>query len=88
MTLNTHRERMKRQHLRKICGGNAGESWFLSIKKGDTPETNQFSAHVMKLIEMVETGKSYTIRYEPTPEQLAEWEKKREEIKKELSKGE
>lgn len=65
---------------------NAGENWFLNIKKGDTPETNAFSKHVMALIEMVETGKYYTINYEPTSEQLAKWDKKREKIKKELAK--
>ena len=64
---------------------NFGETFFLNIKKGDTPENNQFSAHVLKLIEMHEKGKYYTIEYKPTDKQLAEWEKKREEIKKELS---
>ena len=43
---------------------NMGETFFLNIRKGDTPENNEFSAHVMKLIEMVETGKMYTITYE------------------------
>ena len=33
---------------------NMGEKWFLNIKKGDTPENNEFAAHVLKLIEMVE----------------------------------
>ena len=64
---------------------NAGENFFLNIRKGDTPETNQFSAHAVKLCEMVETGNYQTIDYNPTPEQLAQWEKKREEIKKEVA---
>ncbi len=33
---------------------NMGETFFLNIRKGDTPETNAFSKHVLKLIEMVE----------------------------------
>ncbi len=33
---------------------NMGETWFLNIRKGDTPENNQFAAHVLKLIEMIE----------------------------------
>ena len=61
---------------------NYGEMWFLNIKKGDTPENNQFSAHVMKLIEMHETGKFYTVTYEPTKKQLAEAEKIRKELAK------
>lgn len=36
---------------------NPGESWFLNIRKGDTPENNQFAAHVLKLIELVESGR-------------------------------
>ncbi len=36
---------------------NMGETWFLNIKKGDTPENNQFAAHVLKLIEMTEKMK-------------------------------
>ncbi len=32
---------------------NMGESFFLNIKKGDTPETNSFSAHAVKLCDMV-----------------------------------
>ena len=44
---------------------NMGETWFLNIKKGDTPETNQFSAHVIKLIEMVETGNYTTTSRSP-----------------------
>jgi hypothetical protein len=32
---------------------NPGEDWFLKIDKGDTPETNEFAAHVLKLIDMV-----------------------------------
>jgi hypothetical protein len=63
---------------------NLGENFFLAIHKGDTPETNQFSAHAVKLCEMVEKKKYYTIQYDPTPEQLAEWENKREELKKSL----
>ncbi len=43
---------------------NMGETWFLNIREGDTPESNEFSAHVLKLIEMVETGNMYTITYE------------------------
>ncbi len=65
---------------------NAGEDWFLKIKKGDTPETNQFSAHVLKLIEMHEKGKFYTITYEPTKEQKKEWEEKREKMLAEFKK--
>jgi len=42
---------------------NMGETWFLNIKEGDTPETNEFSAHVLKLIEMVEKGNYHTITY-------------------------
>jgi hypothetical protein len=42
---------------------NMGETWFLNITKGDTPDKNQFAAHVLKLIEMVETGKYYTVSY-------------------------
>ena len=49
---------------------NMGETWFLNIKEGDKPETNEFSAHVLKLIEMVETGNYYTISYdEPKKEE-------------------
>jgi hypothetical protein len=65
---------------------NPGENWFLSIHKGDTPETNQFAAHVMKLIEMVEEDKYYTISYDPTSEQLKEWEEKRKKIVEEVKK--
>jgi hypothetical protein len=59
--------------LQKVCESipfyekgthNMGETWFLNIREGDTPETNEFSAHVLKLIEMVETGKYYTIDYD------------------------
>jgi hypothetical protein len=32
---------------------NAGENWFLNIKKGDTPENNEFAKHALKLIDMV-----------------------------------
>ena len=53
---------------------NFGEMFFLNIKKGDTPENNQFSAHVLKLIEMFEEQKFYTITYEPTKEELEKWE--------------
>lgn len=56
---------------------NYGEMFFLNIRKGDTPKNNQFSAHVLKLIEMFETGKFYTITYEPTKEELKKLEEKR-----------
>ena len=55
---------------------NPGEAFFYNIKKGDTPENNQFSAHVLKLIEMHEAGKFHTITYEPTNEELTAWEAK------------
>ena len=55
---------------------NFGEMWFLNIREGDTPENNQFAAHVLALINMHETGKYHTIEYNPTPKQLAEWDKK------------
>jgi hypothetical protein len=32
---------------------NAGENWFLNIRKGDTPKNNEFAKHVLKLIDMV-----------------------------------
>jgi hypothetical protein len=32
---------------------NPGEAWFLNIHEGDTPATNEFAAHVLKLIDMV-----------------------------------
>ncbi len=32
---------------------NPGESWFLNIHKGDTPKTNQFAKHALKLIDQV-----------------------------------
>jgi hypothetical protein len=32
---------------------NYGETWFLNIKRGDTTETNEFSAHAVKLCDMV-----------------------------------
>ncbi len=63
----------KSKEVEKVCEAipfyekgtqNMGETWFLAIHKGDTPENNQFAAHVLKLIEMVETGKFYTIAYE------------------------
>ncbi len=63
---------------------NYGEMWFLNIKKGDTPETNQFSAHVLKLIEMFEKQEFYTIEYKPTDDQLKEYEEKRKKIVEEL----
>ncbi len=59
---------------------NYGEMWFLAIRKGDTPETNQFSAHVLKLIEMFEKKKFYTIEYKPTDEQLKEYEEFRKNL--------
>jgi hypothetical protein len=42
---------------------NPGENWFLTIRTGDTPENNEFAAHVLKLIEMVESGKIETVLY-------------------------
>ncbi len=36
---------------------NPGEAWFLNIHEGDTPETNQFAAHAVKLIDMVDPPK-------------------------------
>jgi hypothetical protein len=30
-----------------------GETFFLNIHKGDTPENNSFSAHAVKLCDMV-----------------------------------
>jgi hypothetical protein len=77
--------------LEQVCGAipfyekgthNYGEMFFLNIRKGDTPETNQFSAHVLKLIEMFETGKFYTIFYEPTKEELKKMETRRKELLK------
>jgi hypothetical protein len=65
---------------------NPGENWFLNIHKGDTPENNQFAAHVMRLIAMVEEEKYHTISYDPTPEQLKEWEEKRKKIAEEVKK--
>ncbi len=62
---------------------NMGETWFLSIKKGDTPENNQFAAHAMKLIEMVEKNDYYTIDYDPTPEQKAAYDEMRADLIKE-----
>ena len=62
-----------KEEIKKVCESipfyekgthNMGETWFLNIKKGDTPENNQFAAHVLKLIEMIESGKMYTITYE------------------------
>jgi len=32
---------------------NPGESFFLNIRKGDTPENNEFAKHVLTLIDMV-----------------------------------
>ena len=49
---------------------NPGETWFLSIRIGDTPENNQFAMHVLKLIEMVETGSYYTIKYDEPKEEV------------------
>ncbi len=34
-----------------------GETWFLNIRKRDTPENNQFSAHVLMLIDYILEGK-------------------------------
>ena len=36
---------------------NMGETWFLNIRKRDTPENNQFSAHVLMLIDYILEGK-------------------------------
>ena len=81
--------------LEKVCKAipfyergthNPGEAWFWNIHEGDTPENNQFAEHVLKLIEMHETGKFYTITYEPTKKQLKEWEEKRKKIVEELKK--
>ncbi len=58
--------------LEKVCKAipfyekgtqNMGETWFLNIRKGDTPENNEFVAHVIKLIEMVEKNDYHTITY-------------------------
>ena len=32
---------------------NMGESWFLNIRKGDTPDNNGFAKHALTLIDMV-----------------------------------
>ena len=32
---------------------NMGEQWFYNIKKGDTPETNEFAKHALFLIDRV-----------------------------------
>ena len=32
---------------------NPGEQWFLNIRKGDTPENNEFAKHVLVLIDRV-----------------------------------
>jgi len=32
---------------------NPGETWFLNIRKGDTPENNEFAKHVLTLIDIV-----------------------------------
>ena len=32
---------------------NYGEQWFYQIREGDTPKTNQFAKHALKLIDMV-----------------------------------
>ncbi len=32
---------------------NPGEAWFLNIHQGDIPKNNEFSAHVLRLIDMV-----------------------------------
>ena len=62
----------KNENLNTICEfipfyergiHNMGETWFLNIHKGDTPENNTFAKHVLELIEMVETGKYRTIFY-------------------------
>ncbi len=37
---------------------NLGEQWFLWIHEGDTPETNEFAAYALKLIDMVMGKKS------------------------------
>jgi uncharacterized protein YjbI with pentapeptide repeats len=48
--------------LEKVCSAipfyergthNYGEMWFLNIREGDTPETNEFSKHAVLLCDMV-----------------------------------
>jgi hypothetical protein len=48
--------------MEKVCSAipfyekgthNYGEMWFLNIRKGDTPETNEFSKHAVMLCDMV-----------------------------------
>jgi hypothetical protein len=60
---------------------NAGEKWFLNINQGDTPESNQFSAHVLKLIDIV-LGKEIKSKAKTTmnndneikiPKKYSEW---------------
>ena len=36
---------------------NFGEQWFFQIRKGDTPENNQFAKHALDLIKLVEGKK-------------------------------
>ena len=64
--------KVKKEKVDKVCKvipfyekgtHNMGEAWFLNIKEGDTPKSNGFANHVLKLIEMVETGKYKTIDY-------------------------
>ncbi len=56
----------KGEDVDKICSSipfyqkgtqNMGETWFLNIRKGDTPENNEFSKHVLNLIEMAINSK-------------------------------
>ncbi len=79
--------------LEKVCQAipfyergtqNYGEMWFLNILKGDTPENNQFSAHVLKLIEMHEKQEFYTITYKPTEDDLKKVEELRAKLLKDL----
>ena len=53
---------LKNTDVDKVCSAipfyekgthNMGESWFLAIKKGDTPENSGFSKHVLALVDMV-----------------------------------
>ena len=52
--------------IEKVCNAipyyekgthNMGETWFLNIREGDTPKNNEFSKHVLKLVDMVLKGK-------------------------------
>jgi hypothetical protein len=48
--------------MEKVCSAipfyerglhNYGEQWFWQIREDDTPETNEFAAHALKLIDML-----------------------------------